>query len=680
MKISYEWIKEYVGIKVSPDELARGLTMSGSEAGLTRDVGTDKIMELEITSNRPDCLNILGIAREVSTVFDADLKGPSISHQLSAVTTAPGIKCVIRDKKLCPAYTARVITGVNIRPVEKAIAKKLEALGYRTVNSVVDITNFCLMELGQPLHAFDLDKLNRGKIIVRKAKKGEKLVTIDGVCRELEPDMLVIADSEKPVAIAGIMGGIDTEVTNLTKNILLESAYFDPLSIRRTARKLGMSTDSSYRFERGVDKGMVRGASLRAASLIIKETGGEPGGFYEDGTLNICEPVLEFDCEKAGNILGAELGKEWVKHIFTRLGMTITGENGERLSVKVPTFRQDLRREWDLIEEAARIYGYDKIPETMPAISPAIQRKDSARLAAEKLSKALVASGFFEIMTYSLISDPAAKRFTGILGDPVTLNNPLSEEQKVLVPQLVDGMLKSISWNINRRNKDLMLFEIGKIYSKAQEGEGYLEIPALCIGITGLANADWAHGKKGISFYDLKGCIEEAFRLLNVSPEFFPSELNEMSLCAGVRLKGEEHCIGYAGRIKDKLLAAYDIEQEVYVAEIRLDQVFEKVVLKREYRSVPRFPFSTRDISMLCDEEISAADISRTIEKSGEELIRRIDLIDVYRGKNIPIGKRSLTYSIQYGLDTRTLKDEEIESVHAGVKDALAGGLGVTFR
>ncbi len=680
MKISYEWIKEYVDISASPDELASGLTMSGSEVGSIHDAGTDKIMELEITSNRPDCLNMLGMAREAAVIFDTDLKAPAVSHQLSAVSTGPKIKCVIKDKKLCPKYTARVITGVNIKPVNERIAKRLKALGLRTVNSVVDVTNFCLMELGQPLHAFDLDKLAGGKITIRKAQKGEKLVTIDGICRCLEPDMLVIADSEKPVAIAGVMGGIDTEVTSSTKNILLESAYFDPLSIRRTARKLGISTDSSYRFERGVDKGMIRDASERAASLIIGEAGGEPGVFYEEGTLKVCEPVLEFDCRKAGKVLGAELEKEWIKRIFTRLGMTITAEEGMKISVKVPTFREDLRREEDLLEEAARIYGYDKIPGTMPAISPAIQRKDTARLAAEKLSETLAASGFFEIMTYSLISDSAAGRFTGLIGDPVTLSNPLSEEQKVLVPQLIDGMLKSISWNINRRNKDLMLFEMGKVYSKDPKGKGYLEIPALCVGITGLANADWARGVRKMSFYDLKGGIEEAFRLLKVVPEFFPAKLSEMSLCAGVRLKGEEPHIGYLGRIKDKLLAAYDIEQEVYVAQIKLDRVFEKSVLKREYHSVPRFPFSARDISILCDEKVSAEDISRTIARSGAELIRKIDLIDVYREGNIPSGKKSLTYSIQYGLDTRTLKDEEIESIHAGVKDALAGGLGVTFR
>jgi phenylalanyl-tRNA synthetase beta chain len=680
MKISYEWVKEYVGIKVSPDELALGLTMSGSEVDSIDDVGSDKIMELEITSNRPDCLNMLGIAREASAVFDVDLNVPSVRDQLAGVSNDSKVKCVIKDKKLCPAYTARVITGVNIKPAPGKIVKRLEALGLRTVNNVVDITNYCLMGSGQPLHAFDLDKLTGGKLIIRKAQKDEKLTTIDGVCRSLDTDMLVIADAQKPVAIAGVMGGIDTEVTNSTKNVLLESAYFDPLSIRRTARKLGISTDASYRFERGVDKGMVLNASDMAAALIIEEAGGELGSFHEEGALKLSEPVIEFDCEKAGKVLGAELKKEWVKRIFTRLGMTIVSEKGNLISVKVPTFREDIREEVDLLEEAARIYGYDKIPGTMPAISPAIQRKDTARLAAETLSEALVGAGFFEIMTYSLISDSSAERFTGVIGDPVVLSNPLSEEQKVLVPQLIDGMLKSISWNINRRNKDLMLFEMGKVYSKALDGNGYLETPVLCIGITGLANSDWARGTREIGFYDLKGSIEEAFRTLKIVPEFSSSKLNEMSICADVRLKGSEMQVGYAGRIKDKFLAAYDIEQEVYVAQIRLDSVFKEAVLSRKYHSVSRFPFSARDISILCDEAICAADISQIIGKSGSELIRKIDLIDVYRGKNIPAGKKSLTYSILYGLDTRTLKDEEIESIHADVKDALTGDLGVTFR
>jgi len=682
MKISYEWIKEYVDPDASPEELAAGLTMSGSEVEAINDAGSDKVMSLEITSNRPDCLNILGLAREASVVFDRELKAPDVRpFEGVPEEKGPAVDCVIENTELCPKYTARVISDVKIKGVGEKIRKRLEALALRPVNNAVDVTNFCLMELGQPLHAFDLDKLKGGKIIVREARKGEKIVTIDEEERELEPGMLVIADKERPVAIAGVMGGMDTEVTETTKNILLESAYFDPVSVRRTARKLGLSSDSSYRFERGVDKGMIKGASDRAAALIVKEAGGKVCGFYEAGPLSAEENVIiEFDTEKAGKVLGVVLEKEWVKHIFQKLDMTVTDKEGSRMSVRVPTFREDLEREIDLIEEVARIFGYDKIPATIPEISPVAERKVYERQVNEKLLEDLVSLGLSEIVTYGLISEASSNRFPGLVKDPVTLSNPLSEEQKVMTPHLLDGMLKTISWNINRKNKDLRLFEIGKVYSELGEGKGYGEIPTLCIGLTGSARQNWMEGKRNESFYDLKGIIEDVFSGLRITPEFIPIHIDGIAPCAGIKIHGEKETIGFLGQTTKKVLKEYDIEQDVFLCEIKLDRIFEKAVLKNRYHAVPRFPFSTRDVSILCEDSVRAGDISRIIAEEGEELIKQIDLVDIYKGKKISKGKKSLTYSIQYGLDTRTLREEEIEALHSSVKDALAKNLGVTFR
>ncbi|RKY41794.1 MAG: phenylalanine--tRNA ligase subunit beta [Candidatus Makaraimicrobium thalassicum] len=690
MKLSYEWLKEYVDIGVSPEELARGLTMSGSEVEAIQDAGGDKILDLEITPNRPDCLNIIGLAREASVVFDKDLRLPvmGISGE-PAAEKAAGIECVIKDRKLCPRYTARIISGVRVEQADERIRKRIVALGLRAVNSIVDITNFCLMETGQPLHAFDLDRIKGGKVIIREAAPGEKIVTIDGVERELKPGILVIADSARPIAIAGVMGGKDTEVSESTRNILLESAYFDPVSIRRTSRMLGLSSDSSYRFERGVDKGMIAAASDRAAALISAETGGKISGFYDTGGAAAEKVSIEFSAGKAERILGIPLENEKVKHILRKLGMTVSEAEERGLLVSVPSFREDLRKEIDLLEEIARIYGYDNIPVTIKEFVPQVERKELSRRVGEKLCEILPSLGLNEIMTYSLISDVSADRFPDLSEKPVALSNPLSEEQKVLTPQLIDGMLRAISRNLNRKNSDLMLFEIGKIYSKSgapklkrivlDEGD-YKETPALCIGLTGALRKNWQEGERPADLYSLKGIVETILRALKISAEFCRTSIKGFADCAEIRLPDGNLNIGFFGEVDTKLLGEYDISQRVYICQMKLDRIMEKAVLENRYHAIPRFPSSSRDISVLCDKSFSAGEIHKVISGTGEEIIRGIELLDLYEGEQIPAGKKSLTYSVKYGLDTRTLTEEEIEAVHSKVKETLVKKLGITFR
>jgi len=681
MKLSYEWLKEYVDLNVSAEELAKGLTMSGSEVESIHEAGSDKIMGLEITSNRPDCLNMIGLAREASAVFDKDLKMPEFKIAKEVPVKGVSIECAIKSAALCPKYTARIIQGVNVKPSSEKIRKRIEALGLRPVNNVVDITNYCLMELGQPMHAFDLDKVKGGKIVVREAKDGEKIVTIDGVERKLEKGMLVIADAERVIAIAGVMGGKDTEVSSATKNILLESAYFDPVSVRRTARRLALPSDSSYRFERGVDKGMIRSASDRAAALIVKEAGGEISCFFETGDLRIAERVIDLDVDKVSATLGVAIDREKAKKILARLGMSVLREKGPVVSVAVPSFREDLHSGIDLVEEVARIFGYHMIPATLPPITPAVERKTAARKAKERIAEALVDFGLNEIMTYSLIGDAAAKRFPGLSGEEaVVLANPISEDHKVMTPHLLDGMLKAVSWNLNRKNNDLMLFEIGKLYSKTAGGKGYKEIPALSIGMTGMVRSNWLEGARKAGFYDVKGSLEAVFSALRVTPEFTENGLDGIMPSSGIKIKGESQLIGYAGEVAKKILKDYDIEQEVFVAQIKLDSLLDKAALDIKYRPVPRFPFSTRDVSVLCDEALASDKVLEIISGSGEELVKEVNLLDVYKGKNIPDGKKSLTYSIKYGLDNRTLRDEEIEAAHSKIKDTLVSKLKVSFR
>ncbi len=681
MKLSYNWLKKYVNVKISPEKIAEKLTMSGSEVKATREVGGDVLMDLEITSNRPDCLNIAGLAREVSAVLDKELKIPGGPIAKKDETKGPlGIKCVVKNKRFCPRYTARILGGVNVKGAGEEIKKYLLPLGFREVNNIVDITNYCLMELGQPLHAFDLDKIKGGEIIVREAFPGEKLVTIDGLERELSKGMLIIADSEKPIAIAGVMGGRETEVTERTKNVLLESAYFDPVSVRRTAHRLGISTDSSYRFERGVDKGMIKKASDRAAQLIVKSAGGVICGFYDVGGPIEKETTIDFSVMNAEKILGMELEARGVKKIFQRLGIEVVKAGKGKMKVRVPSFREDLSAEIDLVEEIARVSGYGKMPSRTNKIIPALVRKEHSRNVAEKVLKILAEEGLNQIMTYTLISEVAAKKFASGSESLVSLENPLSEEQKFMTPHLLDGMMKTISWNINRKNKDLGLFELGKAYSRASSDGTYLETPTLCVGMTGLLRKNWSEGERAVTFYDVKGALERLFDRLNVPVSFTNRDADDFTGAAAVTAGNPGEEIGVIGEVAANVAKEYGIEQKVYVCQVRMDSVISKAKLWKRYEAVPRFPLSVRDVSILCDKGLSAGEALNVIFGAGEATLKAAELIDVYEGEQLPEGKKSLSLSIKYGMDSRTLTEEEIERAHAWIKEALADKLKVTFR
>ncbi|MFH1798405.1 MAG: phenylalanine--tRNA ligase subunit beta [Candidatus Omnitrophota bacterium] len=686
MKLSYEWLKEYVKCDLPVDKITEGLTMSGSEVGAVENFGGDKIAELEITSNRPDCLSIIGLAREVSTIFDKDLHLPDMDIPKSLLAKkGPGIKCFIKKEKLCPYYTCRVIKGVKIKPVGEKIRKRLLSFGLRPVNNAVDVTNFCLLENGQPLHVFDLDKIKGGKVIVRESKKGEVITTLDDVKRSLPEGMLVIADEAGPIAIAGVMGAKGTEVTETTRNILLESAYFEPASIRRASRLLGISSDSSYRFERGVDKGLISKARDRAARLIAEETGGMICGFYEAGKLAYNPTRIIFRLEKAEKVLGIPLKKEKIEKFFYRLGLKIKKSKGQNLVVTIPSFREDLKQEVDLIEEAARIYGYGNIPETVARFVPQTRRKQLSREIIEKAKMALSSLGLNEIMTYSLISEGAAKRFSDISALPAggerliaSLQNPLSEEQKVLTPHLLDGMLRTISWNLNRKNQGLAFFEVGNGYSRASREKGVTEKPMLCIGLTGVFRKNWKEGARDADFYDLKGTVENLFHKLKILPQFCPVKIESLNNCAEIKIKGGQ--IGFLGMIEERLLKEYSISQQVYVCQVLLDKVFSHAKLGRKFYPIPRFPASTRDISLLCDQFLNAEDVSKVIFETGGAIVLSSELADVYQGDQIPEDKKSLSYSIKYGAGSRTLTDEEVEAVHSKIKETLAAKLNISFR
>ncbi|MDD3089278.1 MAG: phenylalanine--tRNA ligase subunit beta [Candidatus Omnitrophica bacterium] len=681
MKLSYEWLKEYVEIDVKVEELAHALTMTGSAVEEIKATPQGKTLQLEITSNRPDCLNMLGLAREAAAIYGKKIKMPDLSAA-KAERTSMRVECQIKAKDLCQLYTARVIEGVHVGPTPGNIVKRLEAVDLRTVNNIVDVTNYCLMELGQPMHVFDLDRIKGAKVIVRKAVKGERLITIDGVDRELSEGMLIIADADGPIAIAGIMGGKNTEVTAGTKNVLLESACFDPVTVRRTARKLAISTDSSYRFERGIDKCMVAPASDRASKMIVASTGGKIGKLLEAGSrAETAQKIIKIDVGRTERLLGASIGKTRIKKIFRGLGLDIKKESAAKLKVKVPSFRGDLMRDIDLVEEVARIYGYDNIPSKVSKIIPQGERKEKPKKVDEKIRTDLAGAGWQEIMTYSMVPYRAYEDLSSISASPVEIMNPLSEEQKFLAPNLVDGMLKVISRNLNRKNMDLRLFEAGKIYKKTGPGEkDIMESPELCIGITGCARKNWKEGAVQSSFYDVKGVVERLLSGLRINTFFKTADIPGLVTASHVRIGNEKRLVGFAGEISPKTLERYDISQPVFIAQISLNEVTRHAVLEDTFTPVPRFPSAFRDVSVQCDKELEVDGLKDAMEQECEGIVKKVEIIDLYEGDKIPAGKKSLTFSIEYALPDRTLTDEEVGTAHDKIKKAVAEKFGVTYR
>ncbi|MCX5667889.1 MAG: phenylalanine--tRNA ligase subunit beta [Candidatus Omnitrophica bacterium] len=731
MKISYNWLKDYVDIKLSPAKLAELLTMAGLCVDSIHKKGDDSVLEIEITSNRPDWLSYIGIAREVAAITGRKLKVPLsrhcesrrdlIAHRggtkqskktrllrtsinsvrspelveglrrpdgLPAMTkesqgpfSQERISVKVVDKKLCPRYTARVIRNVKVGESPKWLKDKLEAVGLRSVNNIVDITNFCLFETGEPMHAFDLDKLKTMSIIVRRASKGEKIRTIDGVERLLDNEMLVIADDKSPVAIAGVMGSLYAEVGLQTKNILLEAACFDPISVRRTSRKLALSTDSGYRFERKVDIENIEGASGRAARLISELAQGEEAGeFIDTGYTARALKKIGLRLDRLNKIIGVEISPSRVKSILTSLGLKIRSSSKNVLELKPPGFRYDLQNEIDIIEEVARIYGYENIPETIPPVLEAGSRLPPDTAIDRNIRGVLVNLGLSEIITYSLLS----RKTLGLAGSSganvINIKNPLSNEQEVMRPTLIAGMLNSIRWNINRKLKDLKFFELGRAYFKETDNS-FAEKKRLAIGVTGQLYDGWIGHPRAVTLFDLKGIVETLFAEIGVEQIRVKEALNPAfspASCACIEVKG--NAVGVMGQIDPGVAHNFDIKEAVYAAEIDCAGLIKYISLGRRFKEIPKFPSVIRDISIAADKNILNADIISLIKGTAGDILKGAELVDRYGGGQIPEGKIGLTYRLEYQDPGRTLQDPEIQAVHSRIIKALENNLGAKLR
>lgn len=625
----------------------------------------DVILEIAITPNRADALSHIGIARDLSALFDRPIKYPEIKLKESARKSEELAAVEIIDSKNCPRYVGKVVTNVEIKESPEWLKKKLKNIGLRPINNVVDVTNFVLHEVGQPLHAFDLDNLDEKKIVVRSAGNDTKFTTLDSKERNLRPQDLMICDAKKPVALAGVMGGENSEVTLSTKNILIESAFFNPSSIRKTARTLGLSTDASYRFERGTDPEITIWAAKRAAQLIQLTAGGEIASGEIDAYPNQIKSrsaILRFS--RIDKILGYKIEKGDVEKILVRLGFAIKEKSTEELTVVFPSYRQDVEREIDLIEEVARIYGYNKIPE-VSKISVTLEEKVDHSTFDDRVREVLNSLGFFEIITNSLLNEQTAARF----GKPIAMLNPQSSEMSHLRPSLLPGILKSVSNNLKVNEHDLKLFEIGKVFEKISQSkinsfDDFTETEQLLMAVTGnVFEKEWFEKEKAFDVYELKGIVESLYSKL------FPglSFETKYETLPNTLLKNTFQCIlegkvvGTGGQLNQETTSAFDIEQGVFVFQVDLAVLKQITLPKKVFNELLKFPKVFRDCAFILDQSVTSDKVITTIKEVSSNLLHNIKLFDIFQSESLGEAKKSLAFQLEYFDSNKTLTEEEVE-------------------
>ncbi len=726
MRISPKWLHEFVDLKVSDAQLADDLTLAGVAVESVKQIDGETLFEMEIGTNRPDAMCHYGVARECSAIYDVDLK-PIAPKLPKAKAAASSFLIEIQDKEGCKRYTARVIRNVKIGPSPQNMLDRLKIDDHGGISNAVDASNYALMEIGHPTHAFDLDKLEGGKIIVRRARAGETLKTLDGVDRKLETEDLVIADAVKPVALAGIMGGFDTAISAATKNILIESAWFDPATVRKTARRLGMHTDASHIFERGADWGATPLACNRVAELILATAAGELEGDAVDAiAAHVPRYSLILRRPEILRILGQDIPEAQVTRMLTRLGFTLKLVKGEEIFkrmaeglpegsfavvlpqsglnpsntktedyearikkyaadllhqlggqtcwiVDLPTWRLDIEREIDLIEEIARIYGYNKFPNTLPSFSGGVVELPGAAKET-RLRNELLALGYDEAVSSTFISPADAQAFSD--SHTVMLANPLSAEQSAMRTSLVAGMLGMIAWNLNRGTSDVRLFESGHVFEMAEVGskdEKSQERKMLCIGATGNAQPQDVHTKaRPYAFFDLKGDIETLLAGFDLSRSEFEAEAAPYyhpGRCARVKAGGQ--VIAQYGQIHPDVAAARKLKQEIYLAEIFLDRLLNFELRVPRYEPLSKFPAVGRDFSFVFADIVTFAQISSAVTALQIAELQSFVPAEIFRGGSVPAGSYSILLRAEFQSPDRTLRDDEVAQWSAAIVKSL---------
>ncbi|MDY0044178.1 MAG: phenylalanine--tRNA ligase subunit beta [Syntrophales bacterium] len=650
----------------------------------------DTIFDVAVTPNRPDCLSIIGIAREIAALTNQKVKYP-ISFCKETDEDIQRVASVeILDSNLCPRYTARMIKDIQIKQSPSWLRMRLEAVGMRAINNVVDITNFVMMEYGQPLHAFDFRFLEKGNIIVRGAEEGEGFISLDEKPRTLKKDTLMICDGVKPVAIAGIMGGLNSEVREDTDTVLLESAYFNPSSIRKTSRVLGMSTDAAFRFERGVDPEGVVEALNRAASLIADFSGGSICKGYIDEYPQKVESAKDVILRpaKVNEILGTDIDIKTMNKILEDLEMDCVEKNNQIL-VTPPSFRRDLFREIDLIEEIARLNGYEKIPITLPNLTPHKAHDNGKLQLKEKIKNILNGQGYSEIINYSFTSFDSASIF-GMSGSDegerlVKIKNPLTEDASIMRTSLASGLLETMRKNINVGNTNIKLFEIGKIFNATTDDDLPLEKEHLGILITGdRFKEQWHFRETPADYYDLKGCLETLLRSAGFENYRFTRNTNIAFFHPGkssiISINGHP-AAGIMGEVHPEILEKMDVTQKVFICELDISVVLKASEIQRkQFKEIPRFPAVLRDVAFLVDKKVPADELIKITLEDSEELLENVNIFDVYTGKGIPQEMKSLALRFTYRSGSKTLADNEVYEVHSRIVEKILKKTGAKVR
>jgi phenylalanyl-tRNA synthetase beta chain len=691
MKIVYNWLKEFVDATAPAAELRSRLSLAGMAVDSLEESAAGPVFDVEVTANRPDCLGHYGLAREVAAIYRLPVKPLAPKFKESGGKAADAVRVEIEAPELCGRFTARVMRGVKVQPSPDWLKQRLEAIGQNSINNVVDVTNYVMMELGQPMHAYDLDKLSGGKIVARRARAGEKMRTLDGTERTLTKDMCVIADGAHTVGVAGVMGGAESEIGFASRNLLLEAAWFDPISVRRASKALGLRTEASYRFERGADPEMAEMASRRAAELIQQLAGGE----ILEGVVDVypgraAAPAIELSRQELLRVMGADVPDRDIEEILSALGFKPArtdahrGTPGSLLAVwkcTQPSWRADASRGIDLVEEVARHYGYEKFPPRLPPAKQAAHRLPHAA-ALDRLRERVVALGYQEIVAIPLVDARHDEIFRAEGAAPAVIENPLAEDASVMRSSGIVSMIGALEWNLNHGQRDLRLFEIGKTY-EMRDGEP-VETRVLTLGASGQAREKTIHeAAREFGFADLKGDLDGigalagSFAWQHGGPGWLAGGRAARISASG----GGE--LGLAGQLARRVADQLKLRQEIFVAELRLEPLLEAMEAAgaaRKYAPIPRFPAVERDFSLVLSDGVTFAQVEETIRALGIAELRGVEAADLFRGGKMAAGKFSLMVRVTFQSGDATFTDAQINEFSARIVAALETKLGANLR
>jgi phenylalanyl-tRNA synthetase beta chain len=688
MKISPRWLRDFVDLPVDYVRLADDLTLSGVAVEGISGSGEATVFEMEITTNRPDAMNHYGVAREVSALYDLPLR--PIEPKLPLSQGKSDVTIDIQEPELCPRFTAREIRGLTVEPSLPHVASRLQLLGQRPISNAVDATNYVLWESGKPTHVYDLDLLEGRRLVIRKARAGETLKTLDGVERKLSNEDLVVADARKPVGLAGVMGGFDTMITEKTKNILIESAWWEPVTVRRMSKRHGLHTDASHRFERGADFESTVASTNRVTELIMASRGVCECGTLVGDVIDVVARKLdlapvELDLREVQRILGEKLSTLEIVRILTRLGFTLLPEGEDTYLVHIPSWRLDVEREIDIIEELARLHGYDKFPNRLPAYSGEVRDLPDAQKDA-RLRSSLLALGYNEAISLTFISKEDAKRFS--TAPELDLANPLSDEASVMRTSLVPSMLKMLAYNLNRGSDDVRLFEAGNVFEASGAGSKLanmpLEMKRISMGATGNVDSETVRGlapgatARPFSFFDLKGDVESLLAPFSRWTLYYDAQTGDYYHPArSARAVLDGATVAQFGQIHPDVATARKLRQDVFVAEIYLDRLYKHDLRQVRYEALPRFPAVERDFSFVFDDGVEFAKIYESVCGLGIAELCSFVPVEIFRGDKVGAGKYSILMRAKLQSSERTLRDDEVATWAGQIAKALEGLGGV---